>query len=51
MKMIRPIYLAYLKTDRKDLAIAYFNKYKTWYHPIARARIAKDIFDWLSKIS
>jgi len=37
--MVEPLYRSYVKTNQKDIAIKFFEEYKMWYHPIARAKI------------
>lgn len=43
MKFVRPLYRLLNECDR-DLAVATFEENKTFYHPICRAMVEKDLF-------
>jgi leukotriene-A4 hydrolase len=43
MKFVRPLYRDLMKMDY-EAAVAAFEKYKDFYHPICRAMVAKDLF-------
>lgn len=43
MKMIQPIYAALVANGEQEIALAYFNEFKSFYHPIAVSVIQKII--------
>ncbi|GKZ37380.1 hypothetical protein AbraIFM66951_011299 [Aspergillus brasiliensis] len=43
MKFVRPLFRSLQRVNR-DVAVATFEKYKDFYHPICRAMVEKDLF-------
>lgn len=43
LKMIQPIYSALVANGEQELALAYFNEFKSFYHPIAASAIQQII--------
>lgn len=44
MKYINPIYIALVKSGRRDLADKWFKEFQNFYHPIAVAGLRKIIY-------